>query len=303
MKRRRNIHSIFLSIILPSILVELIFYKFDWIFYRWPGSRAILIEGAVLYGITIIGLVLFYKLRMCSMWVLPLGFALPVLLCYVNDTLNDSEWLTYLGTTLIAMYYSIPLVLVTVVIALICTIRNNKRKWRVAIKQKGLTLQEVKEWCIRKKQSLLSTAILTAVFLSIAVICAVHISRLHMVRRDIIQKIDLLMEQEEECVFKLSDVTRFKWDKVAYFKHPISEEEISRALGVNYTGGTDVMEGFIFAYGGRVVHKDIVGIALGSNHVHLGVEVDSLIVLSESDAVFEGRKIHDNFYLIKPVSY
>ena len=124
-----------------------------------------------------------------------------------------------------------------------------------------------------------------------------------MVRRDIIQKIDLLMEQEEECVFKLSDVTRFKWDKVAYFKHPISEEEISRALGVNYTGGTDVMEGFIFAYGGRVVHKDIVGIALGSNHVHLGVEVDSLIVLSESDAVFEGRKIHDNFYLIKPVSY
>jgi len=299
----KKLLSIFLSIILPSILVELIFYKFDWIFYRWPGSRAILIEGAVLYCITIIGLILFYKFRMCSMWVLPLGFALPVLLCYVNDTLNDSEWLTYLGTTLIAMYYSIPLVLVTVAIALICTIRNNKRKWSVAIKQKGLTLQEIKEWCIRKKQSLLSAGILTAVFLSIAVICAVHISRLHMVRRDIIQKIDLLMEQEEECVFKLSEVTRFKWDKVAYFKHPVSEEEISRALGVNYTGGTDLMEGFIFAYGGRVVHKDIVGIAPGSNHVHLGVEVDSLIVLSESDAVFEGRKIHDTFYLIKPVSY
>lgn len=134
----KKLLSIFLSIILPGVFVELIFYKFDWIFYRCPGSIAILIEGAILYCITIIGLGLFYKLRMCSMWVLPLGFTLPVLLCYVNDTLNDSEWLTYLGTTLITMYYSIPMVLVTVTIALICTIRKNKRKWSIAIKQKGL---------------------------------------------------------------------------------------------------------------------------------------------------------------------
>lgn len=51
-------------------------------------------------------------------------------------------------------------------------------------------------------------------FLTITVICSVSISRKHVVRRDIIHKIDILDEQEIECVFKLSDVTKFRWDKV-----------------------------------------------------------------------------------------
>ena len=114
-----------------------------------------------------------------------------------------------------------------------------------------------------------------------------------MVRRDIIQKIDQLIEDEKEYVFYLSEVTKFKWDKVVYFKYPTSEEEISRALDVNCTGGTDVSQGFVFAYQGRVVYTDIVGIIPGANRVYLSVKGDSLIVWSKENAVFEGRQFDE----------
>ncbi len=278
--------------ILPGILVEVIVYKFGWIFSGPSGSVGIQAMG--LYGITIIGLLLFYKIRPCSMWVLPFSFLPPVFVCYVNDTLNDSQWLTYLYTAWITVSYSIPGILITSAIALVCMIRENRRKERKTGKeQKG-----------SKKEAFLSAAVLAMAFLVIGGIGMVSISRIHMVRREIIKKIDWLSEQKMECVFKLSEVTKFKWDTVAYFKYPISEEEISRKLGADYTGGVDVSEGFVFAYRGRVVHKDIVGIAPGANRPYLGVEgVDNLAVWSVEDAAFKGRKVDDSFYLIKPVIY
>ncbi len=302
---------IFISIVLPSILVELIIYKMGFVFYRWSGLTSAVIEGILLYSITIIGLIQYYRFKICGIWSLIVGFFLPVLVCYVNDTLNDSEWLTYINTIFITLYYSIPMVLVIVIITIIGAVRKNKQRYSSVIKKRKvgdsflskLTIQEIEQWCKRKKESLLSAGILAVTFLFLTVICAVHISRIHMVRKDIIKKIDLLMEQEGECVFNLSEVTRFKWDKVAYFEYPVSEKEISRALGADYTGGTDVAQGFVFAYRGKVVYTDIVGIIPGGNRVYLSVEGGSLIVLTKEDAVFKGRKIDDTFYLIKPILY
>lgn len=91
----------------------------------------------------------------------------------------------------------------------------------------------------------------------------VSISRRNVVRRDIIQRIDTLTEQGEKCVFKLSDVTRFKWDEVVYFEYPVSSADISRAAGINYTKSTDLLERFI--YRGRVVWEDVVSIVTGSS--------------------------------------
>ena len=258
--------------------------------------------------ITIIGLVLFYKFRPCNMWILPFGFALPVPICYLSDTLNDSEWFTYLRTGLTTTYYSIPFIIISVTIAIILTIRKYKLKRSCSIKRNGwqrflsekLTLQEVKEEIIRKKPQIFSNGIAVIILLTIAVIYTGYISRKHIVRRDIIQTIDILTEQETECVFKLSEITKFKWDKVAYFEYPVTELQISDALGVTYKDSTDLLEGFIFVYEGRVVHTDVVSIAPGfHDRKRLVVKGGSLTVLRENEAVFEGRKIDNNLYSIE----
>ncbi len=116
----KKILSILLSVLLPNIFVQL---YWD----RW--SNISMIGASIfLYIITIIGLVLFYKFRPCSLWILPFGFALPVPICYVKDMMNDSEWLTYMETALTTVYYSIPFIIISVSIAIILTIRKYKLK-------------------------------------------------------------------------------------------------------------------------------------------------------------------------------
>ena len=118
----KNLLYTFIVIIAPSVLVDLVFY-------RLPDSGDIMMIVG-LYVATIIGVLLFYMFRPCSLWVLPLAFALPVLICYVKDTLDNSEWFTYLYTMLVLVFYSLPLILITFSIALVITIRTNERKKR-----------------------------------------------------------------------------------------------------------------------------------------------------------------------------
>lgn len=276
----KKVLSILLCIFLPNIFVQLYLG-------RW-SDNSIIGTNIFLYFITIIGLIIFYKFRPCNMWILPLGFLLPVAVCYMNDTLNNSEWLTYLDTTLVTIYYSIPFIIITVILALVHTRRKGKIKSSCFIK-------------LEKSQILKSGAVLI-VFISIVTIYSIFMSSKHMVRRNIIQKIDIQTEQETECIFKLSDVTKFKWDTVAYFEYPVTESQITEELGVTYNGSTDLMEGFIFAYKGRVVHKDVVSISPGNiNKARLVFDGGPLTVLKENEAVFEGRKIDDTLYKIKVV--
>ncbi|MCI9184845.1 MAG: hypothetical protein HFG61_08240 [Lachnospiraceae bacterium] len=309
--RMKNVCSLFLSITLPGIMVEIFVYLWSG---GMGGGEDVLF---LLNGITIIGLLLFYKLKPCSMWVLPLGFALTALVCYVSDTLNDSvnhsEWLPYFYTSIITVYYSIPWTLLSFTIALALTIRKNKGRWREQIRQKGwkafffrkATWQDVRVWCFKRKEAFISAGILMAIFLAIAAAAAIgawSISRKHMVRKGIFQTIDRLSAQEGTCIFKLSEVTGFQWDKVAYIKYPVLEWEISRELGVNDTVGTDLAEGFVFVYQGKVVYKDLVSIMPGQHsRVSLEFAGSYLTVLKEEEAWFEGRKISDTLYWIKPV--
>lgn len=286
-----------LSILFPCIFVQLLFYK--------SSHLSIIAIGIILYSITIIGLVLFYKFQLSNVWIMPLGFAIPVPICYIQDTLNNSEWLTYLNTSLVTIYYSIPFILISIIIATIFTTHKNKLEGKSSICKRffsgKLTWQEVKHGVIRKKPQIFSVGILVIALLAITVIFAISLNREQIVRRDIMQKIDQFAEQEN-CVFKLSEVTNFKWDKVAYFEYPVGESEISRELGATYQGGTDLLEGFIFAYKGKVVHEDVVSIAPGFyDNARLVFHGGSLIVLSQDEAVFEGTKIHDTLYEMKLV--
>ena len=292
----KNLLITFIIIIAPSVVIDMIFYEISAL-----GESTIIVAIGT-YAITITGLVLFYRYRPCSMWVLPLAFALPVLICYVKDTLDDSEWFTYLYTGLVLFYYSLPMVLTTFCIAFVLAIHGNMGRER-HFHLRNFTLREVRKWVRRKREPLLSAGILTLVFLCIAGMWSVSISRKHMVRRNIIQRIEELTEGEGTCVFKLSDVTDFKWDQVVYFEYPVSAAEISRSAGINYKRSTDLLEGYIFIYRGRVVWEDVVGIAPGSaDKAYLGFKGSQLTVLSEKDAFFKGWKEHDRLYLIEPTA-
>ena len=86
----KNLTVTFLVTAAPGVVIDVAFYKAR----DMMLSIGIITTVAGIYAITITGLVLFYRYRPCSMWVLPLAFALPVLICYVKDTLDDSEWFT-----------------------------------------------------------------------------------------------------------------------------------------------------------------------------------------------------------------
>ena len=122
----KNLIVTFFVIAAPGVVIDVVFYKEPNVILSSEGIAAAI--GT--YAITITGLVLFYRYRPCSMWVLPLAFALPVLICYVKDTLDNSEWFTYLYTMLVLVFYSLPLILITFSIALVITIRTNERKKR-----------------------------------------------------------------------------------------------------------------------------------------------------------------------------
>ena len=290
----KNLILTFTVIVAPSVLIDVIFYEM-------PELGESIIIGAIgIYAITITGLVLFYRYRPCSIWVLPLAFALPVPICYVKDTLDDSEYFTYVYTGLVLFYYSLPMVLTTFCTAFASAICRNMERER-HFHRRRLTLWEVRKWAHRKREPLLSAAVLVLVFLCIAGMWSVSISRRHRVRRNIIQKIEELTQEEDTCVFKLSDVTDFKWDQVVYFEYPDSPADISRSAGINYKGSTDLLEGYIFIYRGRVVREDVVGIVPGyADKAYLGFKGSGLTVLSEEDAFLEGWKEREGLYLIKP---
>ncbi len=131
----KNLILTFIVIAASDVLINVIFYEM-------PGLGESIIIGAIgIYAITITGLVLYYRYRPCSIWVLPLAFALPVPICYVKDTLtanalgalNTLEGLTYVNTVLVLFYYSLPMVLTTFYIAFVSAICGNvgrKRHFR-----------------------------------------------------------------------------------------------------------------------------------------------------------------------------
>ena len=137
----KNLIVTFFVIAAPGVVIDVVFYKEPNVILSSEGIAAAI--GT--YAITITGLVLFYRYRPCSMWVLPLSFALPVPICYVKDTLDDSEYFTYAYTGLVLFYYSLPMVLTTFCTAFASAICRSMERER-HFHRRRLTLWEVRKW-------------------------------------------------------------------------------------------------------------------------------------------------------------
>ena len=135
----KNLILTFIVIVAPSVVIDVFFYEMPDL-----GESTIMVAIGI-YAITITGLVLFYRYPQCSIWVLPLAFALPVPICYVKDTLDDSEYFTYAYTGLVLFYYSLPMVLTTFCTAFASAICRSMERER-HFHRRRLTLWEVRKW-------------------------------------------------------------------------------------------------------------------------------------------------------------
>lgn len=135
----KNLILTFIVIVAPSVMIDVLFYEMP------DLGESIIMVAAGIYAITITGLVLFYRYPPCSIWVLPLAFALPVPICYVKDTLDDSEYFTYAYTGLVLFYYSLPMVLTTFCTAFASAICRSMERER-HFHRRRLTLWEVRKW-------------------------------------------------------------------------------------------------------------------------------------------------------------
>lgn len=55
---------------------------------------------------------------MVGLWFLIVGFALPVVLCAIYETMNPASWLQYILTIYILIFYSIPFILIIIITAI-----------------------------------------------------------------------------------------------------------------------------------------------------------------------------------------
>jgi len=123
----KKVSGILIGILSPSILIFLF-----WMTLYLLQSVGIAVElglssVTVLYAVTTVGIVLFFKFKPCNIWILPGGFVLPVLIFYILDTLLwYNEW-KHLATFLAAYFYSIPFIIISILIALVITL-SKKRK-------------------------------------------------------------------------------------------------------------------------------------------------------------------------------
>lgn len=70
------------------------------------------------------------------------------------------------------------------------------------------------------------------------------------------KEIDNKCEMNVSCSISLKDITTFKWDKVAIFQVGSSSKQISKALGVEYKGETDLMTGMVFVLNNKIVYEE-----------------------------------------------
>lgn len=121
----------------------------------------------------------------------------------------------------------------------------------------------------------------------------------------IIKEIDSKCKLDNICSvsIQLQKVTTFEWDKVAIFQVGSSNEEISKILGVNYKGSTDLMSGMIFLMNNKIVYEEKIPYypdRPSKFQIMLETEPNkpSCVSFTFNDAVVEGEKekIDGNIY-------
>ena len=60
------------------------------------------------------------------------------------------------------------------------------------------------------------------------------------------------------CVIRLTDFTNFEWDKMYFFTVQASNEEMSREMGIEYSGWSDMRSQIVFTFKDKIVHVEYV---------------------------------------------
>ena len=91
-----------------------------------PGILAIIIAS---YNISLAGIVLFIKFKPFNAWWLPLGFMLSPIPMYIYETGQTGLILfAYLGTWIVILFYTIPFVFASIIIAAAFSVLAYKRR-------------------------------------------------------------------------------------------------------------------------------------------------------------------------------
>lgn len=132
------------------------------------------------------------------------------------------------------------------------------------------------------------------------------------ISKKIVDLIDIRTSNNTICVFNMSEVTDFKWDKMLIYDLGCSNFEISKALGVEYTETVDLMTGLVFVYENKIVFREQV--PYNPEHpLKLRYSVNdnnndeklSYRLLPQKNAIFKGSKTEVDgvyYYRIDPLN-
>jgi len=109
--------SLFVPAFLCSAAVGIVYH---WEIYDGSG-----LFTALLYLTAIAWIVLFVRRKIGNIWLLPLGFLPSWLPIFCYDAFLVKEW-QYVLTLVIVLFYTIPFLLATLIIAIVVQDRKNK---------------------------------------------------------------------------------------------------------------------------------------------------------------------------------
>ncbi|UKS27384.1 hypothetical protein LOZ80_00050 [Paenibacillus sp. HWE-109] len=96
------------------------------------------------------------------------------------------------------------------------------------------------------------------VMLLLVILASVGCSAKSNLTDKIIKEIDGECGENGTCTISIKEVTDFEWDRMVIFQIGSSKSEISKALGIEYSGPTDMMTGMIFVKDNKIVHEEII---------------------------------------------
>lgn len=110
----------------PSVFPTLFaFFISKYSFVADNESVISIYAGSVLF--VAFGFYAFYKWRPCSPWIIPVGFLLSALPYLIYETIDPPSWFKYMGTTIVAIFYSAPFTIAALVFAIVLTTREKRQ--------------------------------------------------------------------------------------------------------------------------------------------------------------------------------
>jgi hypothetical protein len=113
------------------------------------------------------------------------------------------------------------------------------------------------------------------------------------IERKIGDKIDDC-QPNADCIIKVTEITRFQWDKMYVFDYAKSDYEIGNQLGTEYDGRELFKRRLIFLKDGKIVYQENLLTAI-SDSVDRAVGFDKLtynnsLLFTPETAIFRGQK-------------